>query len=103
MWKRKVKKMRLIDADALKEKRFRMHSEFLGTVSVVAVKDIDDAPTIDPESLRKKGEWKPRTDVVGFVNCSVCHECNIYDDWADGKKWNFCPNCGADMRGEDDG
>ena len=39
--------MRLIDADALKEKRYRMHSEFLGTVSVVAVRDIDDAPTID--------------------------------------------------------
>ena len=61
---------------------------------------LDNLPTIDPESLRPKGEWKPRNDVVGFVNCSVCHECNIYDDWADGKKWNFCPNCGADMRGE---
>lgn len=39
--------MRLIDADALKEKRYRMHSEFLGTVSVVAVRDIDEAATID--------------------------------------------------------
>ena len=48
----------------------------------------------------KHGRWEPRTDSFGFVRCSVCHDCNIYDDWADGKKWNYCPNCGADMRGD---
>ena len=50
----------------------------------------------------KHGRWEPRTDVVGFVRCSVCRDCNIYDDWADGKKWNYCPNCGAkmDLEGE---
>lgn len=45
-----------------------------------------------------QGRWEPRKDVPGFVRCSVCHDCNIYDDWADEKKWNYCPNCGADMR-----
>lgn len=45
----------------------------------------------------KHGRWEPRKDVPGFVNCSVCHDCNIYDDWADGKKWKYCPNCGAKM------
>ena len=48
---------------------------------------------------QKEGEWEPRTDVIGFVRCSVCKDCNIYDEWADGKKWNFCPNCGAKMKG----
>lgn len=48
------------------------------------------------------GRWEPRTDVIGFVRCSVCHDCNIYDDWPDGKKWNYCPNCGAKMDGEND-
>lgn len=63
------------------------------------------APTIDPETLRPTGRWEPRTDVVGFVRCSVCHDCNVYDDWVDGKKWNYCPNCGAKMtdnKGETD-
>ena len=46
---------------------------------------------------RPMGRWEPRTDVVGFARCSVCHDCNIYDDWADGKKWKYCPNCGAEM------
>lgn len=52
---------------------------------------------------QKHGRWEPRNDVIGFVRCSVCHDCNIYDDWADGKKWNYCPNCGADMRERTDG
>jgi hypothetical protein len=50
--------------------------------------------------MPKKGKWEQRKDAFGFVRCSVCHDCNIYDDWADGKKWSFCPNCGADMRGD---
>ena len=54
-------------------------------------------------TVRERGRWEPRTDAFGFVRCSVCHDCNIYDDWADGKKWSFCPNCGSDMRGEEDG
>lgn len=45
------------------------------------------------------GEWEARTDVVGFVRCSVCKDFNVYDEWADGKKWNFCPHCGAKMKG----
>ena len=49
------------------------------------------------------GRWEKRTDVVGFVRCSNCRDCNIYDDWADGEKWNYCPNCGAKMDGDVDG
>lgn len=45
------------------------------------------------------GRWEPRPDALGFVRCSNCHDCNVYDDWADGKKWNYCPNCGAKMDG----
>lgn len=45
------------------------------------------------------GRWEPRKDAPGFVRCSVCHDCNVYDDWLDGKKWWYCPNCGAKMDG----
>ena len=63
---------------------------------------IDEIPGVDAVPV-KHGRWEKRTDVFGFVRCSVCRDCNIYDDWADGKKWNYCPNCGADMRGKEDG
>ena len=44
------------------------------------------------------GEWENHPHAYGFVRCSICRDCNIWGEWADGKKWNFCPNCGADMR-----
>ena len=93
--------VRLIDANALK-KAMRMWPRtkqpvliYTGTI----LKGIDDAPTINPESLRPKGRWEPRKDAIGFVHCSVCHDCNIYGDWEDGEKWRYCPNCGAKMEG----
>jgi hypothetical protein len=49
--------MRLIDADALKDyygKWSNNHTEFL---KPEIDRYIDAQPTIDPESLRKKGEW----------------------------------------------
>ena len=33
--------------------------------------------------------------------CFTCSECGYRKDSQ--KKWNYCPNCGADMRGEKDG
>ena len=57
------------------------------------------------ESERKKGHWEEWEDSYGEVcyRCSVCKE-----DWVliDGtpqeNMWNFCPSCGADMRGEEE-
>lgn len=63
-----------------------------------AMKKTVEIPAADVAQVRH-GRWEPRKDVPGFVNCSVCHDCNIYDDWADGKKWKYCPNCGAKMDG----
>lgn len=45
---------------------------------------------IAAESDRQKGKWK---DIYyGQGTCSECDRRNVAD--------NFCPNCGADMRGE---
>jgi hypothetical protein len=57
------------------------------------------APAVE---LVKRGRWEPREDVPGFVRCSVCHDCNIYDEWPDGKKWRYCPQCGALLDGGDE-
>ena len=47
-------------------------------------------PTVQPE--RKKGEW---SDGYRWQRCSLCKQTGK-------KSWNYCPNCGADMRGEKD-
>lgn len=47
-------------------------------------------------SVENKGEWIPLypndPDLISF-ECKSCGEEQPF-------KWNFCPNCGADMRGE---
>lgn len=62
-------------------------------------------PAAQPE--RKKGRWKGyNTDKEGwtrtdgspvFMSCSKCNGTVLNNGSA---HWNFCPNCGADMRGE---
>lgn len=51
-----------------------------------------DLPPAQPE--RKKGRWigKP---IAGYctVRCSVCN--NVFRE--NNGRWNFCPNCGAEM------
>ena len=63
------------------------------------IKVLEDQPTVDAVEV-VHGRWEPREDAIGFVRCSVCHDCNIYDDWPDDKKWNYCPHCGAKMDGD---
>lgn len=60
---------------------------------------LSDLPSAQPE--RKKGKWIPQemnksygrisTAVYYYPKCSVC-------GWS-ADNTNFCPNCGADMRG----
>ena len=54
-----------------------------------------------PTAKPKKGEWKKSYadhEAFGvrpfFRYCSECCEATAH-------KYNFCPNCGADMRGEE--
>lgn len=105
---KEVKKMRLIDGgrlliDYCKANCGKIPDNEEVCPNCYAAQMIADAPIIAPASLRPKGEWENHPHALGFVRCSVCHDCNIWGEWADGKKWNFCPNCGADMRGEEDG
>lgn len=54
-------------------------------------------PSTQPQRI--KGRWKllPGRDDehIRYLHCSVCHFNGDYES-------NFCPNCGADMRGEQD-
>ena len=47
---------------------------------------------------RKSGEWKEITDKT-MDCCYRCSECGFIRDAYFLEVTNFCPNCGADMRG----
>ena len=54
---------------------------------------------------RKKGKWMQTDAFPHHVYCSVCHKTYIpnskWSIWKNGElPREFCPNCGADMRGE---
>ena len=83
MMMRKVKKMsRLIDADAL-------WMDIIHSMDVCddILEIIERQPTIEPE--RKPGKW-----INEHMDYGECSECGFY-----GMTTDFCPNCGADMRG----
>ena len=77
--------MRLIDADELIVMEY-------GGIKFIPKEFIDDATTIEE---RKKATWIE--DGYRGLPC-VCSYCG--DEGT--REWNFCPNCGADMRGEND-
>ena len=92
---------RLIDADDLWFDIMMLPHNGDMISSEEAEQAIKDAPTIDPESLRKKGKWERRMvqDSRIYTDMAWCSNCGyhmIFKRQFD----NFCPNCGADMRGD---
>ena len=105
--------MRLIDADALLEDLKKTGRYFQAKF------DIENAPTVPLPDFKEgykqairdgktnftklKGEWVEKLDYNRdtYYDCSVCG-----NSWTtiEGTPWdngmNFCPNCGADMRGD---
>lgn len=103
--------MRLIDADALIQHTYSAVIDGVKT-DIIDTSNVDNAPTIiwcseNSDGLplmdlrpRQKGEWifnKEMSVTCSLWNCSVCNRLNGNDSF------NYCPNCGTDMRGDDDG
>lgn len=66
----------------------------VGDISRVIANDIlNDIPSAEPE--RKKGQWIVHDYDLGRERYE-CAECKGRCDL----EYNFCPSCGADMRGE---
>lgn len=93
--------MRLIDANALMEDICGSLNQMTNIgVSVDGewlwgkLNDaLEHAPTIEE---RKRGKWIPKSESGCIIECSMCGErMTVLGD----ENPNFCPNCGADMRG----
>lgn len=73
-----------------------------GAYGYMDTKSIIDLLEDLPSAERKKGKWKCSDDLFEY---GICPKCG----WDSGESWgfvrenyNFCPNCGAEMKGEDD-
>ena len=61
-------------------------------------------------TVRERGRWEEKHEIKSFkhtnipvVQCSKCevYFCDIINNHH--YMYHYCPNCGADMRGEEDG
>jgi hypothetical protein len=65
-------------------------------------KIVVDAIIQVPSVERPRGEWIEVDDSLISCRCSVCGwEAHLYEDDVYGMP--YCPNCGAEMKGADDG
>ena len=105
-----ISRQAAIDA-FLTELTKRERNNLLHTWSTVEVKYfvvdmLEKLPSAQPE--RKKGKWIYGEDEYG-IDGYHCDKCGFFVPWDYAhtfinyiEDYNFCPNCGADMRGEQD-
>lgn len=50
----------------------------------------------------KTGRWVEDTEQSAkhIEKIYFCSNCHNFEAWGETELYNFCPNCGADMRGE---
>lgn len=115
--------MRLIDAHELKRKFEKEYpiaiNDFGFTINKRFYELIDETPTVEQtiyfdcscencELDRQQGKWKDVTPQNYFtpggdpiIICPFCEDVESrHLGGVEGKHWNFCPICGADLREE---
>ena len=80
-------------ADYMNEKRNGLGSPYV--MAALFIQDNkDEFPSV--QTKPKTGKWLTQKGIFEIV-CSACMKGYHYHP----KEFNFCPNCGADMRGEE--
>lgn len=103
----------LISRKALLEKQYnKSHFNYPAMAEmVVDARDIEEAPAVAVQPV-KRGQWlnwrgEPISpdDYWRVWRCSECGNEIEFNEAVGREEFtsNYCPNCGADMRGEDDG
>ena len=102
--------MRCTDADT---KKFCIHSDGLGYCDILSdgetLQYCVESPCpheklVEYEPVRH-GRWIEKEGLFGetFYRCSACEEDIVLLEGEPMDNWyNYCPNCGADMRGTKD-
>ena len=97
--------MRAIDADALIEKL-----DADPEVGYYSPHDVISLLITQPIIEQKTGKWEERKvsserviDEWQSARCSVCGKYHTTPYMYYFNDFNFCPNCGADMRGDENG
>ena len=97
--------MRVIDADVLIEK---LDAEPEG--GYYSPHDVISLLITQPIIEQKTGKWEERKvsserviDEWQSARCSVCGKYHTTPYMYYFNDFNFCPNCGADMRGDENG
>lgn len=95
---------KFVDVDAIQDRAFQLKFDFRITERELAIVNrlLLEAPSADVVE-RKRGKWvadgKPVDPERDSCWCSVCGAWLVGSDEYH-VDHNFCPNCGADMRGE---
>ena len=86
--------MRPIDADKLKERWTITSPQPYSTDATEVLDSINEQPTIEAVPV-VQGKWIFDKYTAKFGNPYRCSNCN--EEFGDA--YNFCPNCGAKMKG----
>lgn len=87
-----------IDADLLLIKVLKEYGIMAHDRLYHIIETMDKYPIPTAQSQRKKGKWLEKENSPFY--CSVCGTYQYSASWEiKNKEYNFCPRCGADMRG----
>lgn len=97
-----IKRSEAFDAIRQWVKMHQYYHPFSKGKTIPVDEAIDQLERVQAEqpSAQKTGKWIEREDPFGFFDTiPVCSECGHTTKMRE--RYNYCPNCGADMRGDE--